>query len=278
MSIKSNSETRLLALADSLRACLSVDAYNVYTIGKILTDAHRIVEHGHWGPWIEAFGISEKSSRNYMAAHKFKLAAQQMPVFKSVKFTDLKLRASAIYMLAEMLEPTSPAKAIRLADETLIVVTVEDIATVLVAAMETWVGPKRLEAILRERHPVVPDEEPEIESTGDEKPAIEVAADEKPEIKTEEKPRPAVNAADEALSSFTAIACELWKHVKGRKPERFAKTGIDAESLTKLGKFLSALADLKKPAITLPGGEALRLDGLGETAKAQIAAELKTAA
>jgi len=93
-----------MVLAAELKECLKADARNNYTIGAILTEANRELEHGKWGPWLDDFGISEKSSRNYMAAHRFKLAVGQMAAFKSVKFTDLKLRPSAVYLLAEMLE------------------------------------------------------------------------------------------------------------------------------------------------------------------------------
>lgn len=144
----SNSEARLKVLAAELKECLKADVRNVYTMGAILTEANRVSEHGKWGPWLDDFGISEKSSRNYMAAHKFKLAVSQMAAFKSVKFTDLKLRPSTVYLLAEMLE----TKVFQ-DDDGMVAVDIEDIEAVLAAAKDAWVGPKRLTAIVHERHP-----------------------------------------------------------------------------------------------------------------------------
>ena len=144
----SNSEARLKVLAAELKECLKADVRNVYTMGAILTEANRVSEHGKWGPWLDDFGISEKSSRNYMTAHKFKLAVSQMAAFKSVKFTDLKLRPSTVYLLADMLE----TKVFQ-DDDGMVAVDIEDIEAVLAAAKDAWVGPKLLTAIVHGRHP-----------------------------------------------------------------------------------------------------------------------------
>ena len=155
---KSNSKVVLAGLGDKLVAYLKTDAKNIFAIGAILADARNVLDHGDWLPWLEGYGISETSGRRYLAAHKFKLAMPEKPFAdlwvgaKSAKLADLKLRASAVYQLAELLEMI-PEAGLKLDDGAVITVTTDDIKAVLMAARDTWIGPKRLEAIVRERHP-----------------------------------------------------------------------------------------------------------------------------
>jgi hypothetical protein len=61
-------------------------------------------------------------------------------------------------------------------------------------------------------------------------------------------PKRAVTSKDEALIDFTARVLDLVRRTRRQKVGRFAKTAVKADDLAKLGKFLTDLADLKKPS------------------------------
>lgn len=65
MAKKTVKVSKIVALADRLHECIKADTKNVFAYGEVLTDANKILEHGKWLPWIEEFGISEQSARNY---------------------------------------------------------------------------------------------------------------------------------------------------------------------------------------------------------------------
>jgi hypothetical protein len=72
-----------------------------------------------------------------------------------------------------------------------------------------------------------------------------IVPDQKPEAAA---PRRGATPKDEALFDFTAVVLELVRRTRGHKVGRFAKTAVKADDLAKLGKFLTDLADLKKPS------------------------------
>lgn len=243
----SNSEARLKVLAADLKECLKADVRNVYTMGAILTEANRVLEHGNWGPWLDDFGISEKSSRNYMAAHKFKLAISQMAAFKSVKFTDLKLRPSAVYLLAEMLETKVFQN-----DEGMVAVEIEDIGAVLTAAKDAWVGPKVLAAIMHERHPTsfAP---PADESVGD--AGTDTMPDDTGEAgELDDKPLkppasiPELSKRVTDLLSFTSWVEGLWG-LREQPASTFRTTSIKLEQIERVIELLTDVAKLLTPTV-----------------------------
>jgi hypothetical protein len=259
---KSNSQTRLAALADQLRDCLKADAKNIYTYGAILTEANRILEHGQWGPWLEDFGISEASARNYMAAHKFKLAVQSWPMFKSAKFADLKLRPSAIYMLAGLLDEISTLGrkdgttdfACAGDDSHFFAIGIPDIEAVLVAAKNAWVGPKRLEAILYERHPeAYKEDNPEpVTTTIDTAPADETEeTDEDPEV-TPRQPRApkseTVAPRVTAQLSFSSYVLGLWDLCE-EAPSTLKSPQLKLEQIERVIALLTEVAKLLTPTV-----------------------------
>ena len=242
----SDSKARLKVLAADLKECLKADVRNVYTMGAILTEANRVLEHGKWGPWLDDFGISEKSSRNYMAAHKFKLAVSQMEAFKSVKFTDLKLRPSAVYLLAEMLE----TKVFQ-DDDGMVAVDIEDIEAVLAEAKDAWVGPKVLTAIMHERHPasfIPPADEPAADTgtdtmandTGD---TGELDDTPKPRASTPELPKRVTD-----LLSFTSWVEGLWG-LREQPASTFRTTSIKLEQIEQVIELLTEVAKLLTPTV-----------------------------
>ena len=102
--------------------------------------AKKEVGHGEFLPWLEKeFSLSEKSAQRYMAAHKF-MTTVAAPLLKSDKLADLRVRPSALYELTEMHSRGA--------------ITQADIEAVLKEAAKNWVGGKRLEEILKSRHPV----------------------------------------------------------------------------------------------------------------------------
>ncbi len=241
----SNSEARLKVLAAELKECLKADVRNVYTMGAILTEANRVSEHGKWGPWLDDFGISEKSSRNYMAAHKFKLAVSQMAAFKSVKFTDLKLRPSTVYLLAEMLE----TKVFQ-DDDGMVAVDIEDIEAVLAVAKDAWVGPKRLTAIVHERHPAnfalaaapTVDEPNDTGDTADGTDAGESTPRKPARAEPELPPRVTT------LLKFTSYLDGLWD-LRQEPPGTFRTTSIKLEQLQQVIALLTEVAKLLPPTV-----------------------------
>jgi hypothetical protein len=67
--------------------------------------AKAIAGHGNWLPWLEReFGWSESSATKFMQAHQLAL--------KSVKFTDLDLNVSSLYLLAAPSTPDEVREAV----------------------------------------------------------------------------------------------------------------------------------------------------------------------
>jgi ParB-like nuclease domain len=66
----------------------------------------------------------------------------------------------------------------------------------------------------------------------------------------------AVNAKDIALDEFTGHVLRLLQMTKKAKPERFAKTGVNASDLSQLGHFLTEVAVIDDTADAAVGDEA----------------------
>jgi hypothetical protein len=244
-----NSQTVLANLTNKLRSCLAVDAMNVYAIGKILVDAHKVLEHGEWLPWVEDFGISEQSARNYKAAHRFKVTIQSWDIFKSTKFGDLKLRNTVIYELSEWL--SNLPNHVATTHGTLLgsyEVNLADIEAVLVAAKDAWIGTKRLEAILRERHPL-----PAVEDTSSvlpvEETGEEVHEEDDTEPNSERMPRvpkseaePPKQAVD--MLSFASWVEGIWRMRDDTAPHTLRNAPIKREQIEGAIAFLQAVAEL----------------------------------
>jgi hypothetical protein len=86
--------TTLPAIEAKLAEVLKREAANVIKAGKLLCDAKRRVDHGHWGTWLEEkFSLSERSAQRYMAAYRF--------AKKNDIVADLNMGPGALYLLAE---------------------------------------------------------------------------------------------------------------------------------------------------------------------------------
>ena len=91
--------TKLMELADEIRALSKQTRESVIAIGNKLFEAKEIVGRGNFLPWIEEqFGWSERTAQNYMAV------AEQ-----SAKFADLDVPVSALYLLAA---PSTPDEVV----------------------------------------------------------------------------------------------------------------------------------------------------------------------
>jgi hypothetical protein len=274
---KSNSATVLADLTEKLRACLHVESKNIYAIGKLLTDARKIVEHGEWLPWLEGFGINERTARRYLLAHKFKLAIMRMPAFKSDRLSELKLRPTIIYKLAEVLEVVggedNEVKAgYPLEDGCVVAVNIEDVEAVLMAAKTEWVGPTRIEAILRERHPeffksdTVSDLN-DADADADADAGSDGEGSEPPTPRTRRPSNGAEHAPPEqgvAMTSFASWVEGLWG-MRDTDPHSLRNVPIKREQVEEAIRFLQGVVD----AMSMNG----RLSEEGHTAHlAQMAA------
>jgi hypothetical protein len=256
---------KLVKITGELHAIFKRGTEDVIQIGRLLMSAKKEVGHGEFLPWLEKeFSLSEKSAQRFMAAHKF-MTTVAAPLLKSDKLADLRVRPSALYELTEMHSRGT--------------VTQADIEAVLKDAAKNWVGSKRLEEILKSRHPVettpqaTREAEPEVageapgEVTGEATTgeAIDTArsteaageatggaGDGKGEQTTATppatapKPKSAPSAKDEGnLRGFTGNISNLKRLATG-SAKKYVATALQAADLETVADFVRAVADLKK--------------------------------
>ncbi len=254
---------KLVKITGELHAIFRRGAEDVIQVGRLLTSAKKEVGHGEFLPWLEKeFSLSEKSAQRYMAAHKF-MTTVAAPLLKSDKLADLRMRPSALYELTEMHSRGA--------------ITQADIEAVLKEAAKNWVGSKRLEEILKSRHPVeitpeatreaepenagAPGEVPGEATTGetiDTARSTEIAGEatggagvgtgEQPTEtppNTPPKPKSAPSAKDENnLKSFTANILNL-KRLAAGSAKKYLATAVQTADLETVADFVRAVADLK---------------------------------
>ena len=257
---KSNTKAVLASLGDKLSTYLKTDAGNTFAIGAVLADARDVLDHGDWLPWLEGYGISETSGRRYLAAHKFKLALRERPFqglwigAKSAKLADLKLRASAIYQLAELLEMI-PEAGLKLDDGTVVTVTTDDIKAVLMAARDAWIGPKRLEAIIRDRHPDEVPTAPDDTTTAPLAHETDDVESEPDDVESEPTPRQPRAPKSETVAprvtaqlSFSSYVMGLWD-LREELPSTLKSSQIKLEQVERVIVLLTEVAKLLTPTV-----------------------------
>lgn len=100
-AVVSPMEVTLAEHAAVIRALGKRVVGDIIEIGRRLTDAKRIAGHGGWLPWLQReFGWSDSAALKFMQVHEM--------ATKSVKFTDLNLPVSGLYLLAA---PSTPDEA-----------------------------------------------------------------------------------------------------------------------------------------------------------------------
>ena len=110
-------------IVNEIRATLKREVADVIKIGGLLTEAKAQLDHGEWLRWLEKeFSLTDRSARNYMTAYGFA---------KSETVSDLKLRVSALYLLASD-DNISPKEK----------------RVILRVAKTQWVGETRIRQIL----------------------------------------------------------------------------------------------------------------------------------
>ena len=266
---------KLVKITSELHAIFKRGTEDVIQIGRLLRSAKKEVGHGEFLPWLEKeFSLSDKSAERYMAAHKFitRVAAR---LLKSDKLSNLKLRPSALYELVEMHSRGA--------------VTDADIEVVLKEAAENWIGGKRLNEILKSRHPV--EATPESTSEAEQEVAGEVAGEVNDEATTGEatdtapsteaageatggagdgkgeqstetppdtapKPEPAPSPKDDGnLLNFTASVLNLKRLATGRA-KKYVATAVQTADLETVADFVRAVAALKKEQHPTTAGSA----------------------
>jgi regulator of replication initiation timing len=86
-----------IAIRDLSKRTVENVITNAFEIGRHLTEAHKIADHGDWLPWLKReFGWSESTARRWMRIYE---------LGKSVTVTDLKLSLGALYLLSA---PSTP--------------------------------------------------------------------------------------------------------------------------------------------------------------------------
>lgn len=180
------------AIIANLHGWLNEERKNCVEIGRLLCRLKDEVEHGQFLPTLaRELSMSDRTARNYMGAHLF-LVHVATPLLKSEKFSDLKLRPSALYILARMyhgvdadFEFDKPAEFPD--DDRVIEVVPDDIQAILAEARDRWVGTARVVEILRERHPPEPEPVPWPHDDAAE-PAESAEPDAEPEPSPDDRP------------------------------------------------------------------------------------------
>ena len=136
----------LEAIAADIRKSLKAEVADVIKVGALLAEARALLQYGEWYAWLrEQFSLSQRSALRYVAAYEFVAG-------KSATVSDLKLRISALHLLAgdRSLRP-------------------KEIGAVLREAKTKWVGATRAKEIIKEiraddrpgdDEPLPPDDEP----------------------------------------------------------------------------------------------------------------------
>jgi Protein of unknown function (DUF3102) len=252
---------KLVAITSELRAIFRRGTADVIQVGRLLRSAKDELGHGEFLPWVEReFSISDKSAERYMAAHKF-IIDVAAPLLKFDKLSNLQLRPSALYQLADLHSRGA--------------VTQADIEVVLKEAGQNWIGTQRLREILASRHPaesskdaaaetasepadgnaVAPSANESADSMTPEGAAGEAtdeAADDKAEQPpqtqpdTAPKPKSAPSAKDHSnLKGFTANVLNL-KRLASGSAKKYVATAVQTADLESVADFVRLVADLKK--------------------------------
>jgi len=268
-----HAHSKMAKITDELHAIFKRGAADVIQIGRLLMMAKKEAGHGEFLPWLEKeFSLSDKSAERYMAAHRF-MTMVGARLLKSDKLSNLKLRPSALYELAEMHSRGT--------------VTEAAIEVVLKEAVENWIGSKRLGEILKSRHPgettteAAAEVEPEVageaagEVTGEaatgevidtarstEGAGEATGGDAKGEQTTETppdiapKPKSALSAKDHGnLLGFTANILNLKRLATG-SAKKYIATAVQTADLETVADFVRAVAALKKEQRPTTAGSA----------------------
>ena len=119
-------------IADELRVAFRREVADVVEIGRLLEEAQARLDHGEWLPWLQKeLSISSRSASRYMKTFRF-VQAYLVGRSKSATLADLKLRVSALFLLAEQcLDP-------------------KEVEAVLKAAKKEWIGATKAWSVIHE--------------------------------------------------------------------------------------------------------------------------------
>jgi hypothetical protein len=90
--------------AEKIRGAGKRTAEGIVKIGQWLTEANTHLSHGQWLPWLKAeFGWSQQSANNFTRVYE---------KFKLLKFSNLRIDPSALYLLAARTTPELATKQV----------------------------------------------------------------------------------------------------------------------------------------------------------------------
>lgn len=96
-----DTETRIVVQqrTEEIKVLVRRSAQDIIDIGNKLIDVKARLGHGNFGGWLDAeFGWTDRTARQFMAVAE---------KFKTEKFSDLNIGASALYLLASPSTPES---------------------------------------------------------------------------------------------------------------------------------------------------------------------------
>jgi hypothetical protein len=95
---------KLSEYADSIRSLAKRNFKNTVEMGRLLTEARKITNHGYWLPWLQQLGLSPATAFNVM--NVYEKAKEKESKFS--KFENLTISVSCLYLLAH---PSTPPEA-----------------------------------------------------------------------------------------------------------------------------------------------------------------------
>jgi hypothetical protein len=247
--------------AEAIRACGKRTIEAVLEIGCRLAEAKKLLGHGNWLPWLQReFDWSEDTAERFIALHALR---RQIP-----QLAELSIPLSGLYLLASPSTPPEVVEAIVAKTQDGEKVGVTEIKAAIHGAKVGEDGKAGSQPARGTTSGTILKQDADPASSADKHKqeyaeadgkataaAAPIEANTPSEPASKETPQPkaaksrgAVTPNDTALADFGAHVLELHRRIGKHKPSRFAKMKVKADVLTRLGKFLTDLAQLKAEA------------------------------
>lgn len=203
-------------IADELRVAFRREVADVVEIGRLLEEAQARLDHGEWLPWLQKeLSISSRSASRYMKTFRF-VQAYLVGRSKSATLADLKLRVSALFLLAEQcLDP-------------------KEVEAVLKAAKKEWIGATKAWSVI---HELRGDQQPPPQDgeSSSEKPPPE------PSSKKPLEPHEEATQLDTYLKNEFSTAIKMLMKLRTKPSAKFVGVAATGD-LQMLANFLNGIA------------------------------------